>query len=120
MNELADSPIFPSANSPFVVKRPIAKRKVRPDDPVQVCTHIGVDDARRQRLSGCQKREERSQQYRQNPQTTKSIRGGINYRRLCGECHGLDATGYRGPIWSSIWAGATRSLFRHSQGRAWR
>ena len=28
----------------------------------------------------------------------ESIRGGMSlYRRLCGECHALDATGYRGP-----------------------
>ena len=28
----------------------------------------------------------------------ESIRGGMSlYRRMCGECHALDATGYRGP-----------------------
>jgi putative heme-binding domain-containing protein len=46
-------------------------------------------------------REERSQQYPgSNPHLNnkESIRGGMSlYRRLCGECHALDATGYRGP-----------------------
>ena len=45
--------------------------------------------------------EERSQQYPgSNPHLNnkESIRGGMSlYRRLCGECHALDATGYRGP-----------------------
>jgi len=48
-----------------------------------------------------QEREERSQQYPgKNPilNDKEAIRGGMSlYRRLCGECHGLDATGYRGP-----------------------
>jgi len=48
-----------------------------------------------------QEREERSQQYPgKNPHLNnkEAIRGGMSlYRRLCGECHGLDATGYRGP-----------------------
>ena len=48
-----------------------------------------------------QEREVRSQQYPgTNPHLNnkESIRGGMSlYRRLCGECHGLDATGYRGP-----------------------
>ena len=47
------------------------------------------------------RREERSQQYPgKNPHLNnkESIRGGMSlYRRLCGECHALDATGYRGP-----------------------
>jgi putative heme-binding domain-containing protein len=47
------------------------------------------------------RREERSQQYPgKNPHLNnkESIRGGMSlYRRLCGECHGLDASGYRGP-----------------------
>ena len=46
-------------------------------------------------------REERSQQYPgSNPHLNnkESIRGGMSlYRRMCGECHALDATGYRGP-----------------------
>lgn len=46
-------------------------------------------------------REERSQSYPgTNPHLNnkESIRGGMSlYRRLCGECHALDATGYRGP-----------------------
>lgn len=46
-------------------------------------------------------REERSQTYPgSNPHLNnkESIRGGMSlYRRLCGECHALDATGYRGP-----------------------
>jgi len=45
--------------------------------------------------------EERSQQYPgSNPHLNnkESIRGGLSlYRRMCGECHALDATGYRGP-----------------------
>ena len=45
--------------------------------------------------------EERSQQYPgSNPHLNnkESIRGGMSlYRRMCGECHALDATGYRGP-----------------------
>ena len=48
-----------------------------------------------------QEREERSQQYPgKNPHLNnkESIRGGMSlYRRMCGECHGLDASGYRGP-----------------------
>ena len=48
-----------------------------------------------------QEREVRSEQYPgKNPHLNnkESIRGGMSlYRRLCGECHGLDATGYRGP-----------------------
>jgi putative heme-binding domain-containing protein len=46
-------------------------------------------------------REEISQSYPgSNPHLNnkESIRGGLSlYRRLCGECHALDATGYRGP-----------------------
>jgi putative heme-binding domain-containing protein len=46
-------------------------------------------------------REERSQQYPgSNPHLNnkESILGGMSlYRRMCGECHGLDALGYRGP-----------------------
>ena len=45
--------------------------------------------------------EERSQSYPgSNPHLNnkESIRGGMSlYRRMCGECHALDATGYRGP-----------------------
>jgi putative heme-binding domain-containing protein len=45
--------------------------------------------------------EERSQQYPgSNPHLNnkESIRGGMSlYRRMCGECHALDGTGYRGP-----------------------
>jgi putative heme-binding domain-containing protein len=48
-----------------------------------------------------QRVEERSQQYPgTNPHLNnkESIRGGMSlYRRMCGECHGLDALGYRGP-----------------------
>jgi putative heme-binding domain-containing protein len=46
-------------------------------------------------------REVRSETYPgSNPHLNnkESIRGGMSlYRRMCGECHGLDATGYRGP-----------------------
>ena len=46
-------------------------------------------------------REVRSETYPgSNPHLNnkESIRGGMSlYRRLCGECHALDATGYRGP-----------------------
>ena len=56
------------------------------------------------------KREELSQQYPgTNPHLNnkESIRGGMSlYRRLCGECHGLDATGYRGPNLLAYMAGA--------------
>jgi putative heme-binding domain-containing protein len=45
--------------------------------------------------------EERSERYPgSNPHLNnkESIRGGMSlYRRMCGECHALDATGYRGP-----------------------
>ena len=48
-----------------------------------------------------QEPEVRSQTYPgKNPHLNnkESIRGGMSlYRRMCGECHGLDATGYRGP-----------------------
>jgi putative heme-binding domain-containing protein len=48
-----------------------------------------------------QDREVRSEKYPgTNPHLNnkESIRGGMSlYRRLCGECHALDATGYRGP-----------------------
>src|SRR6187551_1685095 len=48
-----------------------------------------------------ERKEERSQQYPgSNPHLNnkESIRGGMSlYRRMCGECHALDATGYRGP-----------------------
>lgn len=44
----------------------------------------------------------------------ESIRGGMSlYRRLCGECHGLDATGYRGPNLLVYMAGASdEALFQ--------
>ncbi len=45
----------------------------------------------------------------------ESIRGGLSlYRRLCGECHGLDATGYRGPDLTAYMAGgaADEALFQ--------
>jgi putative heme-binding domain-containing protein len=48
-----------------------------------------------------QEREVRSETYPgSNPHLNnkESIRGGMSlYRRMCGECHGLDAAGYRGP-----------------------
>ena len=48
-----------------------------------------------------QGREVRSETYPgSNPHLNnkESIRGGMSlYRRMCGECHALDATGYRGP-----------------------
>jgi putative heme-binding domain-containing protein len=64
-----------------------------------------------------QEREERSQQYPgKNPHLNnkESIRGGMSlYRRLCGECHGLDATGYRGPNLITYMAGASdEALFQ--------
>jgi putative heme-binding domain-containing protein len=63
-------------------------------------------------------REERSQTYPgTNPHldNKESIRGGMSlYRRLCGECHGLDATGYRGPDLTAYMAGGAtdESLFQ--------
>ena len=72
-----------------------------------------------------QEREERSQQYPgKNPHLNnkESIRGGMSlYRRLCGECHGLDATGYRGPNLIVYMGGAQRrsAVPDDSQGRSW-
>jgi putative heme-binding domain-containing protein len=63
-------------------------------------------------------REVRSQTYPgTNPHLNnkESIRGGMSlYRRLCGECHGLDATGYRGPDLTAYMAGgaADEALFQ--------
>src|SRR5688500_11391561 len=63
-------------------------------------------------------REVRSQTYPgKNPHLNnkESIRGGMSlYRRLCGECHGLDATGYRGPDLTAYMAGgaADEALFQ--------
>ena len=63
-------------------------------------------------------REVRSQTYPgSNPHLNnkESIRGGMSlYRRLCGECHGLDATGYRGPDLTAYLAGgaADEALFQ--------
>ena len=64
-----------------------------------------------------QEREERSQQYPgKNPHLNnkESIRGGMSlYRRMCGECHGLDASGYRGPNLLVYMAGASdEALFQ--------
>ena len=64
-----------------------------------------------------QEREVRSEQYPgKNPHLNnkESIRGGMSlYRRLCGECHGLDATGYRGPNLIAYMADATdEALFQ--------
>ena len=62
--------------------------------------------------------EERSQQYPgSNPHLNnkESIRGGMSlYRRMCGECHALDATGYRGPSLISYMANgaADEALFQ--------
>ena len=63
------------------------------------------------------RREEISQQYPgSNPHLNnkESIRGGMSlYRRLCGECHGLDAAGYRGPNLIVYMAGAAdEALFQ--------
>ena len=56
-----------------------------------------------------QEREVRSETYPgTNPylNNKESIRGGMAlYRRLCGDCHGLDATGYRGPDLTAYLAG---------------
>jgi putative heme-binding domain-containing protein len=63
-------------------------------------------------------REVRSQTYPgSNPHLNnkESIRGGMSlYRRLCGECHALDATGYRGPSLIAYMANgaADESLFQ--------
>jgi putative heme-binding domain-containing protein len=63
-------------------------------------------------------REVRSETYPgTNPHLNnkESIRGGMSlYRRLCGECHGLDATGYRGPDLTAYLAGgaADEALFQ--------
>ena len=64
------------------------------------------------------RREERSETYPgTNPHLNnkESIRGGLSlYRRLCGECHALDATGYRGPNLIAYMAGgaADEALFQ--------
>ena len=63
------------------------------------------------------RREERSQQYPgSNPhlKDKESIRGGMSlYRRMCGECHGLDALGYRGPNLIAYMGGASdEALFQ--------
>jgi putative heme-binding domain-containing protein len=62
-----------------------------------------------------EKREEISQQYPgKNPHLNnkESLRGGMSlYRRLCGECHGLDASGYRGPNLIAYMAGAPDEAF---------
>jgi putative heme-binding domain-containing protein len=63
------------------------------------------------------RREERSQQYPgKNPHLNdkESIRGGMSlYRRMCGECHGLDALGYRGPNLIAYLSGASdEALFQ--------
>ncbi len=64
-----------------------------------------------------QEREVRSERHPgSNPHLNnkESIRGGMSlYRRLCGECHGLDATGYRGPNLLTYMAGASdEALFQ--------
>jgi putative heme-binding domain-containing protein len=64
-----------------------------------------------------QRREELSQRYPgSNPHLNnkESIRGGMSlYRRLCGECHGLDAAGYRGPNLLAYMGGASdEALFQ--------
>ncbi len=65
-----------------------------------------------------QEREVRSDTYPgKNPHLNnkESIRGGMSlYRRLCGECHGLDAAGYRGPDLNAYMAGgaADEALFQ--------
>jgi putative heme-binding domain-containing protein len=61
--------------------------------------------------------EERSQQYPgSNPHLNnkESILGGMSlYRRMCGECHGLDALGYRGPSLIAYVPGASdEALFQ--------
>ena len=63
-------------------------------------------------------REVRSERYPgSNPHLNnkESIRGGMSlYRRLCGECHALDATGYRGPNLIAYMAGgaADEAMFQ--------
>jgi putative heme-binding domain-containing protein len=56
-----------------------------------------------------QEREVRSETYPgKNPHLNnkESIRGGMSlYRRMCADCHGLDATGYRGPDLAAGMAG---------------
>ena len=64
-----------------------------------------------------ERKEERSQQYPgSNPHLNnkESIRGGMSlYRRMCGECHGLDALGYRGPNLVAFIGGASdEALFQ--------
>jgi putative heme-binding domain-containing protein len=64
-----------------------------------------------------ERKEERSQQYPgKNPHLNnkESIRGGMSlYRRMCGECHGLDALGYRGPNLIAYMSGASdEALFQ--------
>jgi putative heme-binding domain-containing protein len=56
-----------------------------------------------------QEKEVLSEQYPgKNPHLNnkESIRGGMSlYRRLCADCHALDATGYRGPDLTAFMAG---------------
>lgn len=65
-----------------------------------------------------QEREVKSDTYPgKNPHLNnkEAIRGGMSlYRRLCGECHGLDAAGYRGPDLTAYMAGgaADEALFQ--------
>jgi putative heme-binding domain-containing protein len=58
-----------------------------------------------------QEREVRSETYPgKNPHLNnkESIRGGMSlYRRMCGDCHALDATGYRGPDLTALLAAGT-------------
>jgi putative heme-binding domain-containing protein len=60
---------------------------------------------------GGQEREVRSETYPgKNPHLNnkESIRGGMSlYRRMCGDCHALDATGYRGPDLTALLAAGT-------------
>ena len=64
-----------------------------------------------------QEREVISQQHPgKNPHlgNKESIRGGMSlYRRLCADCHALDATGYRGPDLTAYMVGGTdEALFQ--------
>jgi putative heme-binding domain-containing protein len=58
-----------------------------------------------------QDREVRSEEHPgKNPHLNnkESIRGGMSlYRRMCADCHGLDATGYRGPDLTASMAAGT-------------
>ena len=68
-------------------------------------------------LLAAQEREVRSQQHpEKNPYLNDkaAIRTGMAlYRTRCGECHGLDAGGYRGPDLNAYMAGATdQALFQ--------